>query len=196
MYEQPPAGHRVGPALVALLVALAATAGTFGYLVTRRVVENQATGVAPPGSTNTADPPGQTNTTGPSGGGSQSKCPDVTVRFLNNRGINADLQLLFYVRAQKGGANYAQVWICKNADGLLIYQGHDMRARLTTADGRNSLLLADGIKGSVETEGSGYNGTNVAGDKSTEYRVSREVLEIRHLPQDVREEYPVVEVGP
>jgi hypothetical protein len=204
VYEQAPPGHRVGPALVALLVALAATAGTFGYLVTRRVV--QAEGLV--GTTTTASPTpprgqasGSTPTRpGPAATSSPDEpwaaCPDVTVKAVRDAGLNADLTVLLYIRTHKQGATDIQVWICKNADDLLIYQGHVMRGQLRAAESNSSLLLAEGVKGTVQTEGTGYKATNVVGEKTTEYHVSRERLVIRHLPQETGEEHPVVEAKP
>jgi hypothetical protein len=204
VYEQPSPGHRVGPALVALLVALAAAAGTFGYLVTRRVVDTQAAGTTPtstPGGTS-GQPPGATATR-PAGGDPTATppdpaaaCPDVTVKAVRDAGLNADLTVLLYIQARRDGADEAEVWICKNADDRLIYQGHRMRGPLTAAESDDSILLAEGIKGTVVREGTGYKATNVVGDRSTEYHVSRETLVLRHLPGGRTEEYRVTLVKP
>jgi hypothetical protein len=201
VYEQPSSGHRVGPALVALLVALAATAGTFGYLVTRRVVDTQAVGTDPtappagqsgqPGATPSRQPDGTSTPPDPS-----AACPDVTVKAVRDAGLDADLTMLLYIQARREGADDAEVWICKNADNRLIYQGHRMRGQLTAAQGADSILLAEGIKGTVEREGTGYKATNVVGDRSTEYHVSKESLVLRHLPGGRTEEYEVTLVKP
>ena len=197
MYEQPSPGHRVGPALVALLVVLAATAGTFGYLVTRRVADARGAAATTTTTTTTtpAGPPTSTRPAAPRTPDSTA-CPEVTVTAVRDAGLNADLQMLLYIRTRRTGLADSEVWICKNAGELLIYQGHLMKAPLTAAVSNNSILLAAGIKGTVEPEGTGYKATNVVGDKKTEYHVSRQVLVIRHLPQDVRERHPVVEVKP
>jgi hypothetical protein len=204
VYEQPSPGHRVGPALVALLVALAATAGTFGYLVTRRVVQAEGLGgtsattsPATPGTQGSGTTPTRPATTGtPAPNDPAAACPAVTVKAVRDAGLNADLTVLLYIRTHREGVTDIQVWICKNADDLLIYQGHVMRGQLRAAESNSSLLLAEGVKGTVVREGTGYKATNVVGDRSTEYHVSRELLVIRNLPQDTGEEHPVVEAKP
>jgi hypothetical protein len=203
VYEQPSSGHRVGPALVALLVALAATAGTFGYLVTRRVVDTQAAGTSPtsaPGSTSGQS--GATPTRPAGGNGTPAPpdpaaaCPDVTVKAVRDAGLNADLTVLLYIQAHRDGAVDPEVWICRNADGRLIYQGHLLRGPLTAAESDDSILLAEGVKGTVEREGTGYKATNTVGDRSTEYHVSKESLVLRHLPGGRTEEYKVTLAKP
>jgi hypothetical protein len=208
VYEQPSSpGHRVGPALIALLVALAATAGTFGYLVARRVVDAQASGgtspTTPPAGGSSQSPGGnQPTRTQPAGTGTPNEpdpaaaCPEVTVKAVRDAGLNADLTVLLYVQARRQGADDAEVWICKNADDRLIYQGHLLRGPITAAESDDSILLAEGIKGTVETEGTGYKATNVVGDRSTEYHVSRDALVLRHLPGGRTEEYRITVAKP
>jgi hypothetical protein len=206
VYEQPSSGHRVGPGLVALLVALAATAGTFGYLVTRRVVDSQAAGGTSPtstpagpsdhqsGATPTPAQPGGTGSSNPAD--PAAACPDVTVKAVRDAGLNAELTVLLYIQARREGADEVEVWICQNADERLIYQGHRLRGPLTAAESDDSLLLAEGIKGTVEREGTGYKATNVVGDRSTEYHVSKESLVLRHLPGGRAEEYRITLAKP
>jgi hypothetical protein len=191
--------------LVALLVALAATAGMFGYLVARRVVDTQAAGgtspTATPGKTSGQTEGGGTPTrTQPGGTPVQpdpaAACPDVTVKAVRDAGLNADLTVLLYVQAHRDGVDDPEVWICKNADDLLIYQGHLLRGPLTAAESDISILLAEGIKGTVEREGTGYKATNVVGDRSTEYHVSKDALVLRHLPGNRTEEYRIVVAKP
>ena len=194
MYEPTPPGHRVGPALVALLVALAATAGTFGYLVTRRVVNPQAAGGATSSPTRGTSTSPRAGSTRPPD--ADNTCPAVTAAAVRAAGLNGDLRLLLYIRTHTDGAVDSEVWICWNADDRLIYQGHLMSGGLDSADnGVNTLLIAEGIKGRVEREGAGFKATNPVGAKITEYRVSKDRLEIRNIPGG-REVHPVVESHP
>jgi hypothetical protein len=197
----------VGPALVALLVALAATAGTFGYLVTRRVVNAEGSGTPTSTGTVTSGPPRTTpaRTGQPTSSGTATTdapdpgdaCPSVTADALRSAGLNSELRLLLYIHTHKANVIDSEVWVCANADDRLVYQGHRMDGPMSSADnGRNTLLLAEGIKGTVEREGTGYKATNPSGDRTTEYHVSREVLVIVHKPGGNEERHPVVEAKP
>jgi hypothetical protein len=214
VYEQS-TGRRIGPALIAVLVVLAGTAGTFAYLVTKRIVAGQATAspptatgtpttprtTAPRTTTATARPP--TNTTRPA---TQSQsppdpgdaCHPATVQALANAGVNSTLEMLLYVQVRRPGELDAEIWICKNADGLLIYQGHVLSGDLDVADnGNNTILLAEGIKGTVDTEGGdGWKATNPSGSSSTEYHVSRERLVIVRRPSNRETDYTVIRAKP
>ena len=64
MYEEPQTGRRIGPALVAVVVVLAAAAGTLGYFGARRILNDRGTATAGPGQSTPATSP-----TTPSGGG-------------------------------------------------------------------------------------------------------------------------------
>jgi hypothetical protein len=211
VYEPASPGHRVGPALVALLVVLAGTAGTFGYLVTRQIVGGSPGGAEaaptttpartttasrPAATTTTRTRPGATRTTTTAAPDPAAACPAVTVQAVRSGGLNADLQVVLYIRTHKDGAVDSEVWICKNTDERLIYQGHLMRGPLEAATSDTSILLAEGIKGTVEAEGTGFKATNPVGDRTTEYHVSREVLVIRNLPQGTEEQHPVVVARP
>jgi len=137
---------------------------------------------------------GTTTTDAPDPG---DACPAVTADAIRSAGLNADLRLLLYIRTHKAGVVDSEVWICANADDLLIYQGHRLDGPMGSADnGRNTLLLAPGIKGTVAPEGVGYKATNVSGPRTTEYHVSRQVLVIVHRPAGTQEQHPVVVAKP
>ena len=59
---------------------------------------------------------------------------------------------------------------------MLIYQGHVLWVPSTSDNGRNTLLLARGIKGTVEREGEGFQGYESERRDSTEYHVTRQRL--------------------
>lgn len=199
MYEQPTAGRRFGPAMIAFLVVLAITAGVVGYFGARRVLglgdpaqtNGQPGATTPagspaepePGKTDddeeTGNPPATTPQTTPKptvAPGDGTRCPSVTENALRDLGVNHDLTVLLYVeaKARKAGDSNAEVWICQNEDGVLIYQGHVLAGPLGNAN--VSLLLVDGVKGTVVPLGTGYLATNISGTRKTTYLVNREEL--------------------
>lgn len=219
VYDQQPAGHRLGPALIAFLVVLAAAAGAVGYFGTRSVLTANGTPTA--GATTGPTTPatgtgGQTvPSSGPGSAGGQTgptthaslvqvppgdpqTCPQPTVTAVNKAGLDDSLSVVLYVRVHRDGEYDSEVWICKNAAGLLIYQGHVLRGPLDVGSGDNSLLLADGISGSVQATADGFTAVNpTTGGKSTEYRVSRTTLTIVNEPGDRNpQDYPVVFAAP
>ena len=55
----------------------------------------------------------------------------------------------------------ARAWICRNADDVLVYQAHERSSAFDAADnGINTLLLAEGIKGTVVEVDGGYRASN------------------------------------
>jgi hypothetical protein len=216
VYEQPTPGRRIGPALIAVLVVLAAAAGTFGYVVTRALIEGQGGG--PLAGTSSSGPPSTpvTTSTGPAQTttpattapptttpppvppGDPTACPQQTADALTAAGLNAELTVQLYIQTHKAGIYDAEVWICKNADDLLIYQGHVLSGPLDRADnGQNTILLADGVKGSVVVEPGGFLATNPSGAGSTtEYHVSRTKLVTVQRPSRATTTYRVIRVYP
>ena len=178
MYEVP-SPRRVGPGLIAVLVVVAAVAGTMAYLVTRQALADRnaarqttppvgqtggPTGPtqslpAPPPDTPTGTP---TRTRGPeqSRPGDGESCPKLTADALAAAGLNAELSLLMYVEFVTV-AGPSRAWICRNADDVLVYQGHQRSSEFDAADnGINTILLAEGIKGTVVEIDGGYQATN------------------------------------
>ncbi len=216
VYEQP--GRRIGPALIAFLVVLAAAAGSVGYFGARQIIAaNEPLGsrTSPPAGANPTQPtPGGTSTStgntpgnGPSSPtrttpaqvppGDSTKCPDATETAVIAGGLAGGLELLLYVQVRRTGQADAEIWVCRNTDDVLIYQGHVLSAALDVADnGQNTLLLAEGIKGSVATEGDGFLAVNPSGANTTEYHVSRTRLRTILKPAGRVTDYTVVKVYP
>ncbi len=212
MYEEPQTGRRVGPALVAMVVVVAAAAGTLGYYGARRILDDRKTATASPGASTPATVPttpgedGAPTTPGtepadPGPGGptspppdppSPDRCPILTQLAVRARGLPADLKLIIYIEAERAGSSNAEVWICSNEVGTLFYQGHVKNGPFLAATSNNTLLLGDGIRGTVEVEGTGWVATNVVDDRTTEYHVSAEKLVQRDLPGDTVTEYTVI----
>jgi len=218
VYDQPSTGHRVGPALIALLAVLAAAGGSAGYFGTKAVLTNNGTPRAGATVVRTTVPAGQTQTTTPgnspqtSGGGQTgpsttqpqvppgdpATCPAATVNAVAAAGLDSVLSVKLYIRVHRDREYDSEVWICQNPAGLLVYQGHVMRAVLTTGTSDSSLLIAEGIKGTVVATSDGYTATNPTTDgRSTEYRVTRTVLTTVNEPGDRdKQVYPVVSAAP
>lgn len=212
MYEEPQTGRRIGPALVAAVVVLAAAAGTLGYYGARRILDDRVTASASPSQSTPATGP-----TTPGGGGAPTTpgtepadpgpgdpssplpgpptpegCPVLTQLALRARGLPSQLKLIIYIEAERPDSSNAEVWICSNEAGTLFYQGHVKNGPFTAATSNNTLLLGEGIRGTVAVEGAGWVATNVVGDRTTEYHVSAEKLVQRNLPGDNVAEYTVV----
>lgn len=216
VYEQPTPTRRFSPVLIAFLVVLAAAAGTVGFYGARRLL---GTGAASSGQTSgptqtsnpglsASDPAGEPDpvTTSPNTvdpvvtvpPGDGTKCPEVTSKAVQAKGLNGDLTLRLYVQARRGGVTDAEAWICENADGVLIYQGHVLTGLLDIADNsRNTLLVAEGIKGKVELTGEAtWTATNPSGKTWTEYIVSYTRLLVVSKPSNKTQEYVVVRSYP
>jgi len=96
------------------------------------------------------------------------KCPDVT-----QEAAKKPLDVVLYIRTE-----LSQVWICKDADGKLWYQGNRLAGRpatdqLPAAISDNTLFLQDVIR-----DGTSYVATNGSGDQITTYRIARDKLTI------------------
>jgi hypothetical protein len=215
VYEEPQSGPRFGPALVALVVVVAAVAGTLGYFGARRILANRESASANPGQSTPATGP-----TSPNGGGggdtpstpgpepadpgpddpttpppeppTPDRCPVLTQLAIRAQGLPSDLKLIIYIEAERAGSSNAEVWICSNEAGTLFYQGHVKNGPFTAVTSNNTLLLGEGIRGTVEVEGAGWVATNVVGDRTTEYHVTAETLVQRNLPGDTLTEYTVI----
>jgi hypothetical protein len=216
VYDQP-SGRRFGPALVVFLVVVAGLAGTVGYFGTRNYLDGRSTGSNSlgPSSTSTGGGGGtQTNPSGPAttqGGtntdtsgpvqpGDATKCPQPTVIAVAAAHLNSQLTVDLYVHVHKANVTDSEVWICQNADGVLIYQGHVLSGPLDVANNQvNTIILAAGILGTVEPEGAGYVAINpnLATGITTEYHITKSKLIVISEPGDQnRTEYPVVDSYP
>jgi hypothetical protein len=207
---------RFGPGLIAFLAVLAIAAGSAGYFGARSVLaandspnasrpsNGPTSSGGPNGGGGTQSGPAQTSgsvpTTAPQvAAGDPSACPQPTVTALAHAGLDSTLSVLLYIRVHRAGEYDSEVWICQNAAGLLVYQGHIMRAVLDVATGNSSLLLAEGIVGTVtgEPDGSFLATNTTPAGKITEYQVSRTQLVIVNEPGDKnRQVYPVVVAKP
>jgi hypothetical protein len=210
VYEEPFQSRRIGPALIAVLVVLAALAGTLGYAGTKALLGPSATPTgAPPTSSTKAQGGTQPSQTGSSPGqptdpGSPAgtddpndppttRCPSATLAALLAAHLAGDLKLRLYIRATMANASDAEVWVCENADGVLVYQGHVRNGPLSVADnGLNTLLLAEGIKGSVAEDGAGFKAVNPNGRTTTEYHVARDQLIVVDTPSNRQRVYTVI----
>jgi hypothetical protein len=222
VYEQPPAPRRIGRALIAVLVLLAAGTGTGSYLVTRQVLAGPAgpgganAGAGTPGGAN-AGPgrsPAQPSATIPTGPQTTPKvtakpqdpgtfCPAITARAVADAGLKGELRLLRYVDASATGASGAEAWVCKNADGVLFYQGHRKSGRFEAATSNDTILLGRGIRGKVETEGDkGFvavnpqDAANPDDPNHTEYHVSPTSFFYVTVPQAGKTVYVITRTLP
>jgi hypothetical protein len=203
--------------LAAVLVVLAAAGGVGGYLVTRQAVADrgQVTANGPTGSTGPTASSGPTTpattgptqtpkaSTSPTAAPDATRCPALTEAAVRLKGLAGDLQLLLYVSSQgTPSLAGAEAWVCKNRDGLLIYQGHVRNGPFTDVCCTNTLLLASGIKGRVVPDGAGFVATspkdpsNADDPIHTDYHVSRTEFYFVDLPQNARTTYPIDPVGP
>jgi hypothetical protein len=107
--------------------------------------------------------PSQPGVEGPSAGASSVPCEEGIKRQAGRR----DLVQMLYIQTK-----LSEVWICRDGDGALYYQGHRL-----SPEGR--LFLTD-----VEQQGDGYLATNFSRSGTTTYRVSRDQLVIDNGPGD------------
>ena len=219
MYEQASPGRRIGPALIAVLVLLAGAAGTMGYLVTGQIIAGQVggTGIAGPtspgvgpsttgsGATNPgATDPGTTPPVTEDPTDPDTFCPAITEKAVVDAGLAGELQLLRYVEGNRAGAAGAEAWICRNKDGVLIYQGHRKSGPFNAASSNDTILLALGILGKVETEGAdGFVATNPKDPANpddpthTQYHIGPDTFVLLEKPSDRKTVYDVIRtVGP
>jgi hypothetical protein len=210
VYEEPFQSRRIGPALIAVLVVLAALAGTLGYAGMKAVLGPSGTPNGSPSNSSTktqdSNRPSDTGTSPgePTSPGTDdpnnpptTACPSATLAALLAANLGGDLKLRLYVRGSTANASDAEVWICENADGVLVYQGHVLNGPLSVADnGLNTLLLVEGIKGSVVEDGAGFKAVNPNGRTTTEYHVARDQLVVVDKPSNRQRVYTVTKAYP
>jgi hypothetical protein len=192
-------------------VVLAGAAGTGAYLVTRQVLTkaDAPTSTASTQPTITVTVPGLP--TGPQttprattdAKDPATFCPAITEKAVTAAGLAGGLVLLRYVQASATGLSDAEAWICKNSDGVLIYQGHRKSGPFDAATGDNTILLARGILGKVDTEGNdGFVATNPKDPANlddpahTEYHVSAKAFFHETSPGGARSDYKIVRTVP
>jgi hypothetical protein len=188
-----PSTGRVGTRILALLLAvifLAVIGGSAGYILGLRHkhaarVQNRADNrpaVTDSGSPAGRDPdggPSRTRGAGPTG----KRCLDETERDAKAKfGSPGGLAQVFYLKTDR-----SEVWICRDTDNALFYQGHVRSAaeqqggaRPPLRDLQNSLLLK-----TVRPDGAGWLAENDSGGGAvTRYRVSADELVIEQPKQN------------
>jgi hypothetical protein len=220
VYPQP-SPRRISPALAAVLIVLAAVGGTGGYLVTRRGLADRgqisgngpagtggptgsgAPAVAPPTPRTTATTATPKASPVASSAPDATSCPALTEAAVRARGLAGGLQLLLYVSGKATDTTAgAEAWVCKNSDGLLIYQGHRRTGPFTDVCCTDTILLASGIRGRVTAVGDGFvatspkDPTNPDDPNHTDYHVSRTTFYYIDLPQSAMVSYTIDRVGP
>jgi hypothetical protein len=183
VYEYP-RRRRLSPLLVAVLVVLAALAGTGAYFVARQYLDSRAAANGP-GASRSSTPAVTTSIT------TANPCPRFTVDAVRGAGRPGNLEQVIYVEAELAGTAGAEAWICRDSDGALYYQGHNKAGPATVATSDYTILLGGPIKGSVTQDGSTYTASNPSASGSTQYMVSREKLTLV-LPSGARTDYMVV----
>jgi hypothetical protein len=135
--------------MIVTLVAVGAfavgLAGTGAYVFVTRVLQDQA---APVDVTPT---PTVTVTSTPT----EQPCPAETIDRVRAAGRPGELVALLYVRGTTAAGEEGEAWICRDGDGTLYYQGHDIDGG-PWADGENALLVGGGINGDVVQDGPAY----------------------------------------
>jgi hypothetical protein len=196
--------RRIGPVLILVLVLLAGLAATGGYLGARRILAGQAGGatVTPPVTTPTPTPSVPDVTGNPNDPG--TFCPAITERAVAAAGLRGELQLLLYVEAKGTSADVvgAEAWVCQNADGVLVYQGHRKTGPFNAATSDHTLLLGTGIRGKVSRDGNGFvalnpkDPNNLNDTDHTDYHVSSTEFYYIHFPNNARTTYSIVRTVP
>lgn len=131
-----------------------------------------------------------------------TSCPAVTVKAVAAAGLNSELKLLRYVEVSQSGSN-GEAWVCRNAAGVLFYQGHRKSAAFDVATGNDTILLGRGVLGKVDTEGDArfvaYNPQNQANPDDpdhTEYHVSATAFYYVKQPEGRRTDVVIVRTLP
>jgi len=130
-------------------------------------------------------------------------CPAITEKAVVDAGLAGELRLLRYVEGKRAGAAGAEAWICRNKDGVLIYQGHRKSGPFNAASSNDTILLGRGILGKVEMEGAdGFVATNPEDPSNpddpthTEYHVGPNTFFLVMKPSDNKTDYTVTRTVP
>src|SRR5690348_15951148 len=140
-------------ALVAGAAGTAAYLGISEYLRNRTVAEGPGSG----GQSTGTDP----TTVAP------EPCPQFTIDQVKAEGGLGNLVVVIHVEGTRSNGRRGEGWICRDSDGTLYYQGHDIDGR-PWVDGQNTVLVGGEINGVVVQDGSTYVATVSYG----RYRVS------------------------
>jgi len=184
------------PASTSLIVSLAAVgavvagaAGTAAYFAVGQYLENRTVANGPD------DPGAPTTTTPPSTTPAAEPCPDFTIAAVKESGRPGNLTTVIYVKGRLDGQDSAEAWICRDSDGELYYQGHELiGGPPTAATSRYTVLLGGDVAGEVTVEGTTYRAYT---DKNPgyHYEVSPGTF-AKVQANGRRSDYEVVEVRP
>lgn len=160
------------PITILVLVAIGAFSvgfgGTGAYLAVSRTLSNQTTtGLDDPGSPS-APAVEETTTAAP------LPCPQFTADAVRQSGGPGNLVELRWVQGARPGGLGGEAWICRDDDGRLYYQGHDLTGPATAATSSNTILIGGSVRGEVFLDGDIYVATN----GQTRYLVGPDVFAI------------------
>jgi hypothetical protein len=194
--SQPGSSGRTAAAVLLAVMLLTIIGASVGYVLgAREARARAAAGTQPPGDERpTARPTTKAPTAGASttGAPAPEACLDHTEQLARAAGSPGGLTVVLYVKTTG-----SEVWVCKDTDGRLWYQGHVRSdaekasgTRGPLVEGDNALFLA-----TVEREDEGYVATNRVGDAVTRYHMSARMFLIEHSdgrrePQTVLESRP------
>lgn len=146
--------------MIIVLVAIGAFAvgfgGTGAYLAVSQTLSNQ-TGAGPDDGGTSSAPVVEETTEAP-----QTPCPAFTIEAVRQSGRPGELVEVRWVQGTRPNGLGGEAWICRDSDGTLYYQGHDLTGPATAATSNNTILIGGSIRGEVSLEGETYVATNGA----------------------------------
>lgn len=183
------------PASPGLIVTLAAAgalvagaAGTGAYLGVSAYLDNR------PGTGDPTDP-SSTQTTGPGespSGPSAPACPEEIAAAVRDEGGLGELTQVIYVKGALDGRASAEAWICRDSDGTIYYQGHELAGPFVGGRSPYTILLGGDVEGSVAVDGNVYR-AYPGGNSGFHYEVSPGTF-AKVEANGQRRDYDVVEV--
>lgn len=181
------------PASPGLIVTLAAAgalvagaAGTGAYLGVTAYLDNR------PGTGSPTDTSG-TQTVGPGQTSpSATACPGEIAAVVRDEGGPGDLTQVIYVKGALDGRASAEAWICRDSDGTIYYQGHELAGPFVGGRSSYTILLGGDVEGSVAVEGNVYR-AYPRGNSGYHYEVSPTTF-AKVEANGQRRDYEVVEV--
>ncbi len=183
------------PASPGLIVTLAAAgalvagaAGTGAYLGVTEYLANRPGNGGPTG-------PDTTETTGPGESPSTPSappCPEEIAAVVRDEGGRGELTQIIYVKGALDGRASAEAWICRDSDGTIYYQGHELAGPFVGGRSSYTILLGGDIEGSVAVEGNVYR-AYPRGNSGYHYEVSPDTF-AKVEANGQRRDYDVVEV--
>jgi hypothetical protein len=186
-----PPRRPASPALVVTLAAIGAlvagAAGTGAYLGVSEYLDNRPSNAGPDGS---GDP---TGTGGPQTTAAGDPCPaEIGAAVKDAQSGPGNLTQVIYVKGALAGRESAEAWICRDSDGTIYYQGHELAGPFVGGASAYTLLLGGSVKGTVTVEGSVYRAFP-DGSPGFHYEVSPDTFAKVEADGD-RRDYDVVEV--